>query len=139
MPSTALSARSLSAGYAVWSTMEPAPVATLNGKVASGEDRWKVTVGPSALTEARVSNRGAGPTGDLIFRIRSKEYFTSSAVVFRPLGKVRPERRSQRYVFRSPRANAQLFAASGTGAVPPGAKVSSDWKTLLNSAQEPAS
>ncbi|GAA2948516.1 hypothetical protein GCM10011428_79920 [Streptomyces violaceus] len=43
-----------------WSTMEPAPVATLNGKVASGEDRWKVTVSRSALTDLRVSSRAPG-------------------------------------------------------------------------------
>ncbi len=114
-------------------------MATLNGNVASGEDRWKVTVMPSASTERRVSSRGAGPTGDLMRRIRSKEYFTSSAVIVRPLGKVRPDRSWQRYVVRSLFVKEQLFAASGTGAVPPGAKVSSDWKTLLNRAQEPAS
>ncbi len=36
-------------------------------------------------------------------------------------------------------ANAQSRAASGTGLAPPGSKVSSDWKTLLNRAQDPAS
>jgi hypothetical protein len=123
----------------VWSTIEPAPVATLNGKVASGEDRWKVTVRPSASTEPRVEKRDAGPTRELMRFTRSKENFTSSAVIPRPLGKVRSSRNVQRYVRSPVPTKSQLFAASGTGAAPPGSNVSSDWNTLLNSAQEPAS
>src|ERR1051325_9269395 len=119
--------------------MEPAPVATLNGKVASGADRWKVTVRPWASTDFRVENRDEGPTSELIFLTRSKENFTSSAVTLPPPVKVRSLRSSHVYVTRPPLAKEQLLAASGTGETPPGSYVSSDWKTLLNRAQEPAS
>lgn len=139
VPSTPLSVRSELAGYLVLSTMAPAPVATLNGKVASGEDSRKVTVRPLAPTDCRVLSSEAGPTSELIFLTRSKEYLTSLAVISRPLGKVRPSRSTQRYVRRSLPSNPQLSAASGTGVALPGSKASSDWKTLLNSAQEPAS
>ncbi|CAM5654639.1 hypothetical protein SCANM63S_07093 [Streptomyces canarius] len=132
--------RRASAGYLSLSTIAPAPVATFCGKVASADDRWKVTVcASSAVTEASVSNRDAGPTSELIFLTRSKEYLTSCAVMARPLGKVIPERRVHRYVLRPLPSNAQLCAASGTGSTPPGSNVSNDWNTLLNSAQEPAS
>lgn len=96
VPSTPVSVRRPSAGYLVRSTIEPAPVATLKGKVASAEDSSKVTVRPFAATESRVPSRDAGPTSELIFLTRSKEYFTSSAVISRPPGKVRPLRSSQR-------------------------------------------
>lgn len=121
------------------STIEPAPVATLNGNVASGDDRWKVTVSPSASTEPSVSNNGAGPTAESMDLTRSKENFTSSAVIVCPLGNVMPSFSVHRYVVRPVPTNAQLLAASGTGAAPPGSKVSSDWKTLLNRSQDPAS
>src|SRR4051794_12124945 len=96
VPSTPGAVRRPCCGYFWLSTIEPAPVAALNGKVASGEDRWKVTVRPSALTERSVPNREDGPTSDLIALTRSKEYLTSSAVIARPLGKVSPARNRQR-------------------------------------------
>ena len=75
------------------STIAPAPVATFSGKVASGSERWKVTVcALSAVTEERSASSEEGPTSELIRLTRSKENFTSSAVIARPLGKVIPER-----------------------------------------------
>lgn len=97
MPSTRVRVRRLCAGYWVLSTMEPAPVATLNGNVASGEDSRKVTVrAPLVSTLPRVSSKVAGPTGELMALTRSKENFTSLAVTARPLGNVSPSRSSQR-------------------------------------------
>ncbi len=118
VPSTWYPLRGASFGYLVLSTIAPAPVATLNGNVASGDDRWKVTVIPEASTEPSVESSDDGPTSELIFLTRSKENFTSSAVIARPLGNVSPERTTQRYVVSPPPTKAQLLAASGTGVVP---------------------
>lgn len=89
--------------------------------------RLKVTVAPSACTEPSIENSGAGPSLSAIFSIRSKENFTSSAVILRPLEKLMSSRSTQRYVWSFCPTNVQLFAASGTGVVLPCLKVSSDW------------
>ncbi len=126
-PSTWLPLRSSSAGYLVESTIAAAPVASFCGKVASLLERLKVIVRPSVVTESRVGKRPAGPTSDLIVKIRSKECLTSSAVIFRPLEKVRSSRSLHWYVWSFCPTNAQLSAASGSGTMAPGLKVISDW------------
>ena len=67
------------------------------------------------------------PTSELIFSIRSKENFTSSAVIRRPLEKLMSSRSTHWYVWSFCPTNAQLRAASGTGVELPCGKVSSDW------------
>ena len=94
-------------------------MATLNGKVASGDPRWNVTVSPLAETDFRVEKRDAGPTSELIFLTRSKENFTSSAVTLPPLGKVRSVAQFAAVRLRPLPANPQLLAASGTGVTLP--------------------
>lgn len=96
MPSAPPSVRSRLVGYFVRSTIDPAPVATLKGKVASGEERRKSTDSPFAVTDWRVSRSAVGPTSELMRLTRSKEYLTSLPVTSRPLGNFRPWRRVQR-------------------------------------------
>lgn len=126
-PSTWLPTRSLSFGYLVVSTIAAAPVAIFCGKVASLPDRLNVIVRPSVETESSVGKRPAGPTSDLIVKIRSNECLTSSAVILRPLEKVRSSRSLHWYVWSFCPTNPQLSAASGSGVTAPGLKVISDW------------
>jgi hypothetical protein len=81
----------------------------------------------------------AGPAGLLIFSMRSKENLTSSEVSGSPLLNFSPSFRVHVKTLVSVSENAQLWAASGCGSVAPLGKLSSDWKTLLNSSQDPGS
>lgn len=71
--------------------------------------------------------------------MRSKENFTSSEVSGSPLLNFSPSRSVQVWTRVAVSENAQLFAASGCGSVPPLRKPSSDWNTSLNSSQEAGS
>ncbi len=88
------SARSLSAGYSLWSTMEPAPDAILLGKVASDVLRRKTTVFSSGVSMPAIDDSiTEGPLASLIFSVRSKENLTSLEVRAWPLLNFRPVRR----------------------------------------------
>lgn len=126
-PSTWLPLRSLSFGYMEESTIAAAPVAIFCGKVASLAERLNVIVRPSVVTVSSVGKRPAGPTSELILKIRSKECLTSLAVILRPLVKVRSSRSLHWYVWSFCPTNPQLSAASGSGVTAPGLKVISDW------------
>ena len=126
-PSTVFPVRSLSAGYWSRSTIEPAPVASFCGKVASREERLKVIVRPSDTTFFRLGNSTEGPTSVLILIMRSMEYSTSAAVTFRPLEKVRSSRSLHWYVCSFWPMNPQLSAASGSGTIAPDLNVMRDW------------
>lgn len=109
------------------------------GNVASGTLRRKTTVLSSGvLIDAIVESSGAGPAGSLILIVRSKEYLTSAEVRLLPLLNFSPSRKVQVYVLL-PSENSHSSAASGTGVDAPGGKLSRDWKTLLNSSQDPGS
>lgn len=71
-------------------------VDSLNGKVASAVLRWKMTSrSPFVSTVSTVERMEATSVSALIFRTRSMEYFTSSAVTGSPLANFRPSRRVQ--------------------------------------------
>ncbi len=134
------SVRSLFAGYSAWSTMEPAPDAILLGKVASDVLRRKTTVFSSGVSMPAIEDSmTAGPASSLIFSVRSKENLTSFEVRLWPLLNFRPVRRTHLNCLLSAPSKPQDCAASGSGVVPPLGKLSSDWKTLLKSSQEPGS
>lgn len=127
-------------GYSRWSTIEPAPEAILLGKVASGNFSLKTTVLASGVsTSSSIGNMIAGPVLSLISRTRSKEYLTSFEVRSLPLLNFRPSRNVQVKTLVCRSVKRHLRAASGSGWVAPLGKLSSDWKTLLNSSHEPGS
>lgn len=80
----------------VESTIEPAPVVSLKGNVASGAVSRKVTVRSRASIDSMVSRRDDGPTSESIFLTRSNENRTSLAVILRPLEKVMSSRSRHR-------------------------------------------
>jgi hypothetical protein len=90
-------------------------------------------------TLSSVVNMTAGPAASLIFSTRSKENFTSFEVSGSPLLNFSPPLSVHRYTWARVSVKAQASAASGSGSVLPLGKLSSDWKTLLNSSQEPGS
>src|SRR5215210_1527851 len=118
--------------------MAPAPVVRMNGHVASGLFRWKVTVvGSTTSTSLPVTlpassysdpSRLAGPFGWLIRLTRSKDAFTSSPVRSEPSLNVRPSRSVHVYVLGL--SNLHDSASAGSGLFPPGAIVISPYMTL---------
>jgi hypothetical protein len=109
------------------STIAPAPVASFEGKVASGVLRWNVTFCPLASTDFIVESRGQGPCSSFICITRLMENATSAPVILSPLENVTPLRSVQLYVSRSVPSNPQRCAASPVGTVELALKVSSDW------------
>lgn len=139
-PNARPSSRSPLAAYWVWSTIEPAPEASLLGKVASEVLSRKTTAFASGVsTLSSIGNMIAGPAGSLIFSMRSKENLTSFEVSASPLLNLRPALRVHRWTRARVSVKEHSLAASGCGSVPPLGKLSSDWKTLLNNSQEPGS
>ena len=88
---TSVFATSFAAGYTLWSTISPAPVARMYGHVDCAVLRWNETLyGPLVVTLFRFEIRPQIPEGSWILLTRSKDHLTSVEVNGSPFENLTP-------------------------------------------------